>query len=189
MGQGSSGRWGAHGANQAPSKGRQTICHGGRGPRRVLWRGAGGAQSCRDLNESPRGADSGLRPHARPSPAISDADGAEDGEAGQRGADQDPSALRVPVQLLEVRLALVHEQQLLREARQPGLGLHVARLEVPLHSQVPLCDLVICTRGCEDPTVLGVPLDGGHGGHVLLEGGHRGAGLWEDGSQALSTSA
>lgn len=48
-----------------------------------------------------------------PSPqckATLDADGAEDSEAGQGGADQEAGALRVPVQLLQVCLTLVHKQ-------------------------------------------------------------------------------
>lgn len=124
-------------------------------------------------------------PQAKARRASSDADGAEDGEARQGGADQDPGALWVPVQLLQVGLALVHEQELLGKVRQRGVRLRVAGLGVPFHGQVPLRDLVVRARGCKDPAVLGVPLDRGHGGHVLLEGGHWGARLREEGSRGL----
>lgn len=113
--------------------------------------------------------------------ATLDADGAEDREARECGADQDPRALRMPVKLLQISLPLVHEQQLLGEGCQPGVCFRLTCLRVPLHCQVPLCDLVVSARGCKDPTVLRVPLDRGHRGHVLLEGGHRGARLRESG--------
>lgn len=96
-------------------------------------------------------------------------------ESRQSRGDHHAGHLRVPVDLLDLRLALVQEEQLWRQvldALHPGAD--VARL----HRQVPLADHVVGPRRGEHARVHGAPLHGGDGGAVLLEVGHRSAALW-----------
>lgn len=90
-------------------------------------------------------------------------------ESWQSCGDHHARYLRVPVDLLDLRLALVQEQELWGQvfhAFHPGA--HVRRL----HWQIPQTYDVICSRGGEHAWVRRAPLHGRDGGAVLLEVGH-----------------
>lgn len=103
-------------------------------------------------------------------------------ESRQSRGDHHARHLRVPVDLLDLRLTLVQEQQLrgkVPDRLHPGA--HVAWL----HRQIPLADDVVCARGGEHAGVHGVPLHRGDGSAVLLEVGHGTPGLQEQESSEV----
>lgn len=90
----------------------------------------------------------------------------EDVEPRLSCGDHHAGDLRVPVDLLDLRLPLVQEQELGRQVLHPlHPGPHVTRL----HRQVPLADHVVGRGGGEHAGVRGAPLHRGDGGAVLLE--------------------
>lgn len=87
-------------------------------------------------------------------------EGAENVEAVERGADDDPRDLGVPVHLLDVLLTLVHEQQLRRHVlEQVRLALRSLVL-VQLDREIPQRDLVVRARGGKARVFCRMPLDG-----------------------------
>ena len=72
---------------------------------------------------------------------LSYADSFYDVEATQCCGDEDSRQLRVPVKFLDLRLALVDEQQLWRDIH--SLSSSASSILILLHSQVPLNNLEV----------------------------------------------
>lgn len=90
-------------------------------------------------------------------------------ESWQSCGDHHAWHLWVPVDLLDLWLALVQEQQLWGQVFQVlHPGAHIARL----HWQIPQAYDVVCSRGSEHAWVCRAPFHGSDGGAVLLEVGH-----------------
>lgn len=108
---------------------------------------------------------------AHPSHSRSYRDRFEDVEAIERRADDRSRYLRVPVDLLDVLLALVHEEQL-RGDVPSALWCRVhctSLLVVLLDREVPECDLIVRARRGKDRVLGRVPFDGSNGRTVPVE--------------------